>query len=67
MSDTPRTDAVMGEPADVLFAHACQLERELAAAKRELGEANDALMMKAQQCTAERLRANAAEDRLRRG
>jgi hypothetical protein len=32
MSSTPRTDALIGEPPDVLFAHACQLERELAAA-----------------------------------
>jgi hypothetical protein len=30
MSSTPRTDALIGQPADVLFAHACQLERDLA-------------------------------------
>lgn len=33
---------------------------------KELAKARDDLMLKAQQCTAERLRANAAEERLRR-
>lgn len=39
-----------------------ELARQL---ERDLSEARDLEMMKAQQCTAERLRANAAEAKLR--
>lgn len=74
MSDTPRTEAVKvlfrehqslstkGEYVSADFAR--QLERELAFVRKELSEARDMEMMKAQQCTAERLRANAAEQEL---
>jgi hypothetical protein len=41
MSSTPRTDALMGEPADILFAHACQLERELASMRHELKQCRE--------------------------
>lgn len=78
MSDTPKTDALFDhhvqenqhcaaseryhlavQQVKELLDHARQLERALS-------EANEALMMKAQQCSAERLRANAAELELRK-
>lgn len=55
-SSTPRTDALISEPADVLFAHGCQLERELAAER-------DASMMAGSQLSALRLQLKDAEDR----
>lgn len=79
MSDTPRTDAIkkMRRDPEITDAYstdyfvpawfAGQLERELAFVRKELSEAREMEMMKAQQCTAERLRANAAEEKLRRG
>ena len=59
MSSTPRTDALIGEPADVLFAHACQLERELTT---EQGRS----MMAGAQLSALRLQLKDAEERAAR-
>jgi hypothetical protein len=43
MSSTPRTDAYINAPAGDIFAHACQLERELRAMHKVLLEIADYL------------------------
>lgn len=63
MSRTPRTDAIRHEPADVLFAHACQLERELGRALEKYANECEASMLAGSQLSALRLQLKEAEER----
>jgi hypothetical protein len=63
MSSTPRTDALKHAPADVLFAHACQLERDLGRAMAKYANECEASMMAGSQLSALRLQLKDAEER----